>query len=391
MTKGNPQTDLHGKPENLMTQVIEVNDIEQLEDYRLTWNALHGETRGGSFFQTLDWLQCYWRHFGEGQRLRVLMVSSGGKPVGIVPLTVIRERTGVGSMRVLTYPLHAWGWFYGPIGPHPTATLTAAMQHIAGSPRDWDMIDLRWVDSDRTDRGRTESAMTAAGFLANKRVWQPTAVVDTEGGWDAYMAAKTTKQRNNLRRYEKRVAKLGDVAYERYRPLGTAHDDDDPRWDFYDDCVRVASESWQATAEDGTTISDPKVGAFFRDSYELAVRHGMADLTLLKVGDRPIAFSYNYVNNGYVMGVRFGYVSDLSKAGVGNVMYLRMLEDCFEREDATFDLGVGSLDIKRFWQTSQVNSYCYTHYPIASPRSQVLRLKHWWDGRKEDDSKQLAG
>ena len=364
------------------SRVIEINDIEALDGYRLVWQSLLGETRGASFFQTLDWLQCYWRHYGKDQRLRVMLVSDGQKPIGIVPLTVIREKTGVGWMRVLTYPLHGWGWFYGPIGPQPTATLTTAMKHIAQTSRDWDMCDLRWIDNDRLDHGRTHSALETAGMLATKRVWQPTAVVDLESGWDAYFAGMSSKQRNNLRRCEKRVAELGDVELIRHRPLGSAQGDDDPRWDIYDDCLEVARRSWQADATDGTTISHASDREFFRETYALAVKNGMADLNLLRVGGRPIAFSYNYHHDGYVMGIRLGYDANLTREGAGHVMHHRMLRDSFERGDRVFDLGVGSLDVKKIWQTGLVNSYSYTHYSLSSPRSQILRLKHWLDKRK---------
>ena len=365
-----------------MPNVVEINDIDALEGYRLNWQSLLGETRGASFFQSLDWLQCYWRHYGEGQRLRVLVALDNRRPIGILPLTVIEEKTGIGNMRVLGYPLHAWGWFYGPIGPNPTATLTLAMKHIAKLPRDWDMCDLRWVDNDRLDHGRTHGAMERAGLIATKQVWQPTAIVNLTSGWDAYFASRTSKQRGNVRRYEKRVAKLGNVEHIRHRPLGAAHGDDDPRWDLYDECLEVAHRSWQANTAKGTTICHDSVRDFLRDSYELATKHGMADLNLLRVDGRPIAFSYNYVHDGYVTGIRFGFDAEFAEAGPGNVMYHRMLRDSFDRGDKVFDLGVGSLETKRIWQTAVVNSYRYTHYPKGCARSQILRLKHWWDRRK---------
>lgn len=364
-----------------MTTVIEISDINRLEDYHLAWNSLLSATPGANFFQTIDWLECYWRHYGDEQELRVLMVYNGDKPVGIVPLTVIREQTRVGKVRVLTYPLHDWGWFFGPIGPNPAATLTAAMHYLSGQTRDWDLLDLRWVDNDRADHGRTQRAMEAAGFAAREGVWNETAVVDMSGSWDEFLASKTTKFRNNLRRYEKRVNQLGEVKFERYRPLGAAHGDDDPRWDFYDACEQVAAQSWQSDATDGTTISDESVRTFFRESYALAVKNGMADLCLLSAGGRPIALGYNYVHDGYAMGIRFGYDKEFSKAGVGNVMYTNMLRDGFERGDRAFDMGVGSLDIKSPWLTQLVKSYRYTHYPLAAPQAQMLRLKHWLDRR----------
>lgn len=141
-----------------------------------------------SVFQSLDWLICYWNHFGDGQRLRVLVVMSQGAPIGILPLIVRRESTRAGPLRVLTYPLHDWGSYYGPIGPHPSATLLAGLGYIRRTPTDWDLLDLRWVDFDGRDRGRTLNAMRAAGFSSRGAVWKELATIDTTGTWETYLA-----------------------------------------------------------------------------------------------------------------------------------------------------------------------------------------------------------
>ena len=102
-----------------MTDVREINQIHELAEYRLEWRSLLERTEGESFFHTLEWLEVYWRHFGQGQRLRVLLVSSESRLSGILPLVVEREPTRVGAVRVLTYPLHDWGSFYGPVASRP--------------------------------------------------------------------------------------------------------------------------------------------------------------------------------------------------------------------------------------------------------------------------------
>jgi len=94
-----------------MPTVCEVNHIEGLDDYRAAWHALLAQTPRASFFQSLEWLEAYWRHFGKHQKLRVLMVLDGGRPVGILPLVVRWETTKVGRLRFLTYPLDHWGRF----------------------------------------------------------------------------------------------------------------------------------------------------------------------------------------------------------------------------------------------------------------------------------------
>src|SRR5438309_5138649 len=113
-----------------MIGIREINEIESLDGCRARWDELLGETAGASFFQSLEWLESYWRHFGSAQRLRVLVAERADQIVGIVPLAVRREPTRVGPLSVLTYPLHDWGTFYAPVGPDPAAVLTAALQHV---------------------------------------------------------------------------------------------------------------------------------------------------------------------------------------------------------------------------------------------------------------------
>lgn len=364
-----------------MPDVVEVNDIDELEHYWLAWNSLLPQTPGVSFFQSFDWLRTYWRQFGKQDKLRVLIVYSGGEPIGILPLVVVREPTRVGRVRVLTYPLHDWGTFYGPIGPNPTATLSAALRHVRNTLRDWDLLDLRWVDRDQRDGGRTPLALQMAGFPARVRRWKAAAVIDTSGTWEDYFATRTSKFRNNVRRATKRVEKLGDVSYERYRPRGAAAGDGDPRWEMYDECVDVARASWQGNSATGTTLSHETVQALFRELHAVAARAGALDVNVIRLRGNVIAFAYNYYAHGRVEGQRVGISPQFVRQGVGTVLYSWMFEDSFLRGDELFDLGTDYLDVKIPWLTRIVHSYHYTHYPLAAPRAQLLRAKHWLTDR----------
>ncbi len=142
-----------------MARVTEINSLEELAGRRLLWDLLLSQTRAATFFQSLDWITAYWRHYGERQRLRVLIVEAANRPIGILPLTVISEPTRLGPIRVLTYPLDGWGTFFGPIGPNPTATLVAGLRHVQATQQDWDLVDLRWIDTRGSDAGRTDAAL----------------------------------------------------------------------------------------------------------------------------------------------------------------------------------------------------------------------------------------
>ncbi len=364
-----------------MAEVTEIRSIEDLASYRLVWQSLLLKTRDATFFQSLDWLETYWRHFGEDKQLRVLIVSSCGETIGIVPLVVVTEPTRVGPVRFLTYPLHDWGSFYGPIGPNPTASLMAVMRHLRETPCDWDVMDLRWVDVDRADYGRTERSMAQVGFRPQKQPWMLGSVVDLPETWDEYWKARPRKWRENVRRCGRRLDDMGKVEYVRYRPEGIAYGDADPRWDLFDACIAIAKKSWQSDSSTGNTLCSPEVEGFLRDVHEAAVRAGAVDVNLVLVDGRPVAFAYNYHVNGRVFGLRKGYDPDFRAGSPGIVLDHLMLEDGHERGDVQYDMGVGTNEAKRHWVTSDVTSYRVTHFRGDVAKAQALRLKRWYQDR----------
>lgn len=360
-----------------MPSVHEVNHVDELSSCRLLWNSLLEQTEGATFFQSLDWLETYWRHYGSGQKLRVLIVVAAGRPIGILPLVVRTEPTRVGPVRVLTYPLHDWGSFYGPIGPNPTATLHLGLQHVASTDCDWDLLDLRWVNH---DLGRTSRAMQRAGFSPKEQPWTQTALVEMTGSWEEYWESRPKAWRQNVDRLGRRLSEQGEITHVRYRPEGAACGDGDPRWDLYDACVELSEKSWQGSSTTGTTLCHESVEEYFRETHAKAAKTGSLDLNLLLVDGKPAAFAYNYRRHQNMYGLRKGFDPCLAKFGAGNVLQQMMLQDSFRRGDRQYDLGIGYRESKQQWMTSLAVSYRYTHFPAAC-RAQLLRLKRWFQDR----------
>ena len=104
--------------------------------------------------------------------------------------------------------------------------------------RDWDLLELPWVDVLSSDRGRTSHALENARLAAQVELWQTSTLIDLAacGSWETYWASRTSRWRNNVRRSEKKLALLGKVHHIRYRPEGIARGDALPRWDWYDAC-----------------------------------------------------------------------------------------------------------------------------------------------------------
>lgn len=362
---------------SVQMEIVELNQIEALEAYRADWESLWRATPQATFFQTLDWLEVYWRHFGGGQRLRVLLAVGTEGLVGILPLVVRRESTRAGRVRVLTYPLHDWGSFYGPLGADPATVLQAGLEHVARTPRDWDMIELRWLGAPGTDWRADLRGVEAAGIRHTVSCWAYTGLIDLSQGWAGYWASRSKKWQHNVNRQERRLAEHGELAHVRCRPRGDAAGDADPAWDLYDACEETSRRSWQGSSTTGTTLCHPAVRAYLRDTHRAAAHLGAADLNLLFLAGRPLAFSYNYVSRGSVYGLRMGFDGALARSGAGNILVMRQLRDSCERGDRLFDFGAGYFDCKRPWLTAITPIWRWSHYHPASLSAQLLRLKRW--------------
>ncbi len=341
-------------------RVVEVDAIDQLDSWRLMWDALLGQTREATFFQSCQWLQACWPRLAAGCRLRVLVVSRGGQPVGILPLVQLRRPALRGSLRLLGYPPLPAAAGYGPLGPHPTATLLAALRYLADTPRDWDVLELRGIARDEVDRGRTRTALDWIGLTAVETAGPTRGVIDLAGGWQRYWASRPQPLRAQLARPDDAASTW--LRIERYRPRGVMYGDADPRWDLVDDCRRVLGRDEAAAGAD--------MFPTLVDAHAAAVRAGAVDLTVLRRGQRPLAFVYNYVNDGVLTAVCRG--ADRRHAGAGRRLMREMIRDSFARGDRRLDLGPAA---PAAWLTGRRTSYRCVHYRRTSMRATLLRMR----------------
>lgn len=363
-----------------MITVSEINDVGELDPYRRAWHELLRRTEGASFFQTPEWLELYWKYYGSGKRLRVLVIMGEDELLGILPLVVQRDKTRVGPIRFLTYPLSAWGSFYGPIGGAIQHILEAGLEHIRRTPKDWDVLELRYVDADGVDGGATARALKTLGLKACRTSQGVASLIDMNCSWDDYLAARSKNWRKSFRYWERKLKQQGDVRFVRYRPRGEACGEGDPRWDLYDACVAVSRKSWQSASPDGTTLCHAAISDFLREVHAVAARLGAVDMNLLLLNETPLSFGYNYCWDHRLVGLRIGYdPGNAATAGAGSLLRAYIVRDGCERGDVVYDMGPGAMEIKRHLRTRMATISRYSHIDSLSPRIQLIRVKRWLD------------
>lgn len=365
-----------------MTTVREINDPEELDAVSPLWNELLERTAGASFFHSLEWLQTYWKYFGAQKRLRVLVVSDGDQPLGILPLVVRISRRSE-PVRILTYPLDSWGNCYSPIGPDCMTTLKAGLMHIRHTPRDWQLIDLPFVNA-HVDANQTPSALAHAGFKPSCETQDASATVNLAAykSWDAYLATRKKNCRKDLRKKENRLALRGAISYIRYRTHRAEADATDPRWDLYDACEAISQVSWQGSSRTGAALNRELYRAYYRDCHLAASRFGAVDVSLLSIDEQPVAYQYAYHYRGYISALKTFYDPEVAFEGAGTIVQARTIADSFLRGDHTFNLGPEYMEYKRNWLTDVRPMHRYTYFPYTAIAAQLVRAKRaierWW-------------
>ncbi|MCA9121319.1 MAG: GNAT family N-acetyltransferase [Planctomycetaceae bacterium] len=378
----------------MMERIIELNSVDQLAEYTSSWRELLAITPHASFFQSVEWLAARWRNSGPDETLFVVVTTDGTCPTGFVPLCLKVESTSCGPMRVLRFPVDGWSSFYAPITADPETTLVNALHYLWRSKKNFDLIELITMPAvDAGNRWHSVHADDPASTLeiAGQCCHESTrvAMLDLDGDWERYWESRKEQKnrRRNVERCERRLQELGTVRYERYRPGGDLASDAEPRWDLYDACEAIARASWQDGLVDGNTMHHDHVRPLLRDAHLAAVIAGAADLNLLYLNDRPVAFVYGYHYQGYVDLMRVGFAPDLAKLAPGNALWTRLIQDSFARGDRILDFGPTCLDYKRFWTTRLEPSYQLIQY-ASSPKPQALRLARWLKSQRSVETDQ---
>ncbi|HID22018.1 MAG TPA: hypothetical protein EYP14_06410, partial [Planctomycetaceae bacterium] len=139
---------MKGAATRTTTHVTELNEIDDLRLFGPLWRSLTRPMADVSFVQSLEFLRAAWSVLGEGRRLRVVLVHEHGEVVCVLPLACFASGASVAGLRQVTHAVPEFGLWSAPVGPASVTAVKLALQHLTGSARDWDVLELTdWADA----------------------------------------------------------------------------------------------------------------------------------------------------------------------------------------------------------------------------------------------------
>ena len=300
---------------NLFTCTFETLDsTEALESLAGEWNDLVLAMPRPSPFLLHGWVAEWWRHFGSGSRLTVVVARRDGRLVGAAPLYVERS----GGVRVARF----LGAHESPLAdlliaegePESTAA-RPAREELRKQP--FDLADLFGLPGDsalqRANTGRLQLIERVEAPVLDYEVrerletpstWRrPARRSGTCTGGAAPPARRSPEARWSLRR--------GPNARAELEPL-------------LEEAFLLHELRWRGRP-DGATFGTEEGRAFHRAAMQRIADDGVLGLVQMRVGGRAAAFHYYFALNNTKFVHRLAFDPALARCSPGVVATLETL------------------------------------------------------------------
>jgi CelD/BcsL family acetyltransferase involved in cellulose biosynthesis len=308
--------------------------VDRLEPLRDAWARLSVD--GTNIFATWEWNELWWRHYGRGRELRVVLARSGDEVEAIVPLFAWSTR----PLRVLRLLGHGHGDRLGPIcDGDDSATAAHALQGALSTvPHDLFLGD--WLAGDRGWAGALDGrVLRTTGYPILRLAGR---------SWDDLLAATSGRFRKSVRQSRNRLERSHAV---HFRPTDETTLDRD-----LDDVFRLHGARFGR--HQGCHFCG-EYEPFQREFAALALERGWLRLLLLELDGDAVAAEFGFLFGNVYFAYQGGRDPAWDRESVGFVLELEMIRRVVKEGAAEF----------RFLGGEEAYKY---RFPTEDPRLETV-------------------
>jgi Fe-coproporphyrin III synthase len=319
-----------------------VDTFEQFQSLEKEWNGLLARCGYDTVFLRHEWFSCWWRSFGKGRKLSVLLAREGGELAGAAPLMIDKGAfRGVKVRRVAFIGNDNTPRADFIIPARPGDVLGAVFAFLNEHKNLWDIIDLENIPSDSPNIPALSSLFEElkTRYCVKEGLHSP--FIRIASDWNSYYSAKSDKFRKVFRNKVNRVKRLGEYSVKKTESV-------DASPGILDEIRKISKLSWKG--ECGRDLSSiPGDSEFFERLSVAAGAKGWLNIWTLSVNGENIAYEYHLKYGNRVHGLRADFKEALKDYSPGSVLDLHIVQSTFDGRAAEYDM-TGSNDFyKRNW------------------------------------------
>lgn len=311
-----------------------------------------------------EWFRIWWKTFGRGKKLVILMVRSAeGRLMMIAPLM---EEQGV---RV-GIPCRIWSsmsndhscrfdFLIGDVSDEERLRIVEAFADYLSARRPRvHLLELQDLPADSPALALLLSAASRRGQQSGLRPELQTPFIPIEGSWAAYYESISGHLRRNLRRRRRQLEEQGKI--EVVCITGDAGSGGLARLtDALQEGFRIEAMAWKGSA--GTAIRENEEWAdFYQEWAQTAAERGWLRLYFMKLNDQPIAFYFTLVYRRKLYYLKLGYDPAYARYSPGILLHQEILASAFDEKLTELDFLGPSMGWKEDW-TRQIRPHVWVY------------------------------
>lgn len=345
-----------------------ISDVEEFLALKKQWNEL-AESSAASIFQTFEWSSTWWKYFGAGKELFIIILHDAQHLVGIVPF--FQDTVHLGGWHFCTC-LRLLGSTIMKVEGKDLKGLLPYSDYldIIVRPGSEEMVCqalLEVLEQEQSsfqqiifDEVPEQSVILSflVPLLQQRKVdFEITdacacAGIALHSSWQEYLSDLSKSSRYKVRKFLKKAHHSKHKIFEIERVTHLKNMDE-----FFEILVALHQQRWHEVGYPGS-FAERRFHAFIKEMVTLCIPKGWAQIYVLKSipeHDKCVAVDLIFTfNNKYYLSQRaFDITSTLSDEGPGNVLLYQEVKDAIEK-------GCDKLDFMRGEESYKFRSanYC---------------------------------
>jgi CelD/BcsL family acetyltransferase involved in cellulose biosynthesis len=280
---------------------------------------------------SFEWTQALVQnHIKDNEHFFLILLKENDKIQGILPLVASHEKAfhiPINTISPISERYNTHIDFL--LADTNERFIQPMMEALFSLPYRWDLFRMTRLLETHPITNTLETVLINRHTRFRTRFEAPSFFLNLPASFEEYMAARTNKFRNHLRRAEKKLARLGSIAM-----IKTG---EDLNLDSsFSALIKIEEKSWKH--KHGTAIS--AIGhqlSFYRTMCQNMQEAGRLHLTFLTLNNIPVAYNLGLTGGTTYYYLKTSFEESLRPQSPSTILRARLINSLIEEGVSTFD------------------------------------------------------
>lgn len=325
-----------------------ISEFSEFESLSEAWDSLlQNSSDDSTIYLTHEWLSTWWKQFGEGKKLKIVLIEKKNQLIGIVPLMRTEYRIGLFMIHALetvgSLNCNHIGLIRSGYGEEVVSAFLAYLEKEFAEGELVLRLTLVPDDCEFFDLVRSCISLPASTMIMQNKVKTLAPYITLPSTWDEYSRRLSLSRRHTLRRKLRSIEKTHTVEFR-----DCTGDNLDTMLSRF---IELHERRWQS-AHVSSVFSDSRMERFYRDIATQFVKKGWLHFSCLLVDGEVASAEYDFIYNRKFYCATSARDIGYSKYNVGHLHQMFLIKYTIERGLREFDFLKGDEPYKFHWTQS---------------------------------------